>query len=218
MNYYPHHIGDYLKDTVHLSMLEDAAYRRMLDIYYASEKPLPLDFEYVCKMVRAVKTEERESTSWVLHNFFEKCEDGWHNKRADEEIRKGKTRVKAARKNGKRGGRPKTQRVSKNNPGGLHDANPELNSQKPKAKERLAEPDGSLDPVWGPGLSILLTAGVPESHARAFVGALLGTWEAKDVLTALQAASGKADPRGYVRGVLREYPKKGEQRERKVAL
>ena len=43
VNYYPHHIGDYSKDTSHLTMLEDAAYRRMLDVYYATEKPLPLD-------------------------------------------------------------------------------------------------------------------------------------------------------------------------------
>src|SRR5678809_1457405 len=98
----------------------------MLDIYYASEKPLPIDFDYLCKMVRAVKTEEREATSWVLHQFFQKCEEGWRNKRADEELRRGRTRAKAARINGKKGGRPKTQWEPSGNPAGSHHANLQL--------------------------------------------------------------------------------------------
>ena len=31
MNFYKHHLGDYYKDTVHLSWMEDCAYRRLLD-------------------------------------------------------------------------------------------------------------------------------------------------------------------------------------------
>jgi hypothetical protein len=77
-------------------------------------------------------------------------------------------------------------------------------------KIKPAEPDGSLDPVWGPGLQTLITAGIREDQARSFVGALLGSWTAADVLEALQASSGAADPRGYARGVLKDKPKKGE--------
>ena len=40
MNYYPFHIGDYLSATRHLSWEEDAAYRRLLDTYYTTEKPV----------------------------------------------------------------------------------------------------------------------------------------------------------------------------------
>jgi uncharacterized protein YdaU (DUF1376 family) len=111
VNYYPHHIGDYLRDTVHLSALEDGTYRRMLDLYYASEKPLTADFDWLCKLVRARETQEREAVHEVLRQFFEKSEDGWRNKRADLEIRNASRRAKAARNNGKRGGRPITQRV-----------------------------------------------------------------------------------------------------------
>lgn len=136
MNYYPHHIGDYLRDTAHLTATEDGTYRRMLDLYYASENPLPLDTDWLCKLVRAREDYEREAVSIVLHQFFEKMEDGWHNKRADEEIRKGKKRIKAAKSNGKLGGRKQTQRVSTNNPVGLHTENPLQSSQKPKAKSQ----------------------------------------------------------------------------------
>lgn len=90
--------------------------------------------------------------------------------------------------------------------------------EKRLLKEADPEADASPDPIWGPGLEILLTAGVPEKHARPFIGSLLGLWESSDVLAALQAASGKADPRGYVRGVLRSVPKKGQRSELKVAM
>jgi uncharacterized protein YdaU (DUF1376 family) len=112
LNYYPHHIGDYLRDTVHLTALEDGTYRRMLDLYYASEKPLPLDFDWLCKLVRARENPEREAVHEILKQFFEKCAEGWRNKRADFEIKLAAKKAKVARLNGKLGGRPKTQRVS----------------------------------------------------------------------------------------------------------
>ena len=127
VNYYPHHIGDYLKDTVHLSMLEDAAYRRMLDIYYSSEKPLPLDLGWLCRLVRAFSPEERAAVEFVRNQFFEKYEDGWRNQRADKEIKLSYKRAKVARANGKMGGRPKTRPVF----GGL-------------ANETQTKPDGKL--------------------------------------------------------------------------
>jgi uncharacterized protein YdaU (DUF1376 family) len=152
LNYYPHHIGDYLRDTSHLTTLEDGTYRRMLDVYYASEKPLPLDFDWLCRLVRAREILEREAVSAVLQQFFEKCEDGYHNKRANEEIRKGRKRIKAAKSNGKTGGRPKTQRVSENNPAGYKDRNPDQSSQKPKPKAKEEEKNirAVALPAWVP--------------------------------------------------------------------
>lgn len=39
MNYYQFHVGDYAAHTRNLGLLEDLAYRRMLDAYYVSERP-----------------------------------------------------------------------------------------------------------------------------------------------------------------------------------
>jgi uncharacterized protein YdaU (DUF1376 family) len=111
VNYYPHHIGDYLRDTVHLTMIEDGAYRRMLDLYYASEKPLPLDLSWLCRLMRAERDEERTAVEFILSHYFQKTVDGWRSKRADTEIVNARKRTKVARSNGKRGGRPITQRV-----------------------------------------------------------------------------------------------------------
>jgi uncharacterized phage protein (TIGR02220 family) len=111
VNYYPHHIGDYLRDTAHLSAVEDGIYRRMLDLYYASEKPLGLDRDWLCRLLRARADIEIEAVGFILQHYFVKTEEGWRNKRADEEIRLNDKRIKVAKSNGKRGGRPRTQRV-----------------------------------------------------------------------------------------------------------
>ena len=86
MNYYPFHIGDYLSATRHLSWEEDAAFRRLLDTYYTTEKPLPGDLRAVCRLVLATTESQRESVRVVLEEFFELTEEGWVNHRADVEI------------------------------------------------------------------------------------------------------------------------------------
>ena len=155
MNYYPHHIGDYLRDTAHLTALEDGTYRRLLDVYYASEKPLPLETHWVCRLVRARTQEEQDAVHEVLRQFFDKRPDGWHNKRADHEIKVAARKAKVARQNGKLGGRPKTQRVSSGLAKPNLTGNPDESSQnqnqkpKPKAKER-AERGTRLPSDWVP--------------------------------------------------------------------
>jgi uncharacterized protein YdaU (DUF1376 family) len=84
VNFYSFHIGDYAAHTRHLSLLEDLAYRRMLDLYYTSEKALPDDPEKVARLI-GMRDHIRE-VSDVLSDFFLKSEDGHRNRRADAEI------------------------------------------------------------------------------------------------------------------------------------
>ncbi len=86
MNYYPFHIGDYVSATRHLSWEEDAAYRRLLDTYYMTEKPLPAELRAVCRLVLATTESKREAVAVVLEEFFESTPEGWINTRADQEI------------------------------------------------------------------------------------------------------------------------------------
>ena len=88
MNFYKHHIGDYAQATSHLSFVEDAAFSRMLRKYYAEEAPLPVDVKAVQRLIGARSRDERNAVQVVLDEFFELHEDGWHNKRADEELAK----------------------------------------------------------------------------------------------------------------------------------
>lgn len=100
MNYYRRYVGDYLRDTPRLSVLEHGAYNLLLDYYYADEQPLPTDRLEVYTMVRAMTPADRKAVDKVLDKYFELRDDGWHNKRADHEIDVSKK----ARDNGKKGG------------------------------------------------------------------------------------------------------------------
>jgi uncharacterized protein YdaU (DUF1376 family) len=86
MYYYQHHIGDYRKDTTHLSILEHGAYRQLLDLYYISEQPLPLDDAKLMRLVCARNADEVQAVKNVLDDFFEKTKDGYIQSRCDKEI------------------------------------------------------------------------------------------------------------------------------------
>lgn len=84
MNYYERHIGDYLKDTAHLSLLEHGVYSRLLDAYYSRELPIPQDQSY--RLVGAKARDERAAVDAVLNEFFQLVEGVWFQKRCDEVI------------------------------------------------------------------------------------------------------------------------------------
>lgn len=97
MNYYEHHLGDYMRDTAHLSLLEDGTYRRLLDAYYIRERALPADLRECCKLARATTKAEREAVAYVLREFFTLTEDGHENKRAASEVARFKAKSDKAR-------------------------------------------------------------------------------------------------------------------------
>lgn len=84
MNYYPFHLGDYAAHTAHLEPMEDLAYRRMLDLYYRAEKALPLDVQEIARLTRL--RDHAATIRDVLNEFFTRSDDGWHSKRADDEL------------------------------------------------------------------------------------------------------------------------------------
>lgn len=88
MNHYPRHLGDYLKKTLALSMQEDGAYTRLTDVYYDTEKPLPLDHRELHKLTRCSSVSDRKAVDKILARYFERRDDGYHQKRCDEEIAK----------------------------------------------------------------------------------------------------------------------------------
>ena len=104
MNYYEHHLGDYLRDTAHLSMIEDGAYRRLLDAYYIREQPLPSELREVYRLVRASSKQDREAVDTVLREFFQQTAQGWRHERCERELarfRDGEADRDAARENAK---------------------------------------------------------------------------------------------------------------------
>lgn len=92
MNYYPFHIGDYASATRHLSWTEDAAYRRLLDVYYVREMPLPIDLRQVYRLVVASTDEQREAVDVVLGEFFTLTDSGYVHERCEQEIAKAQSK------------------------------------------------------------------------------------------------------------------------------
>ena len=151
MHYYQFHVSDYLHDTAHLSIVEDLAFRRLLDLYYTQEKPIPNRTQEVARRIRMSKHENEIQT--VLEEFFmfDMQNDCWTHKRCDETIAAYQAKAERNRLIGKLGGRPKakpdeTQTVSKANP----NQEPITNNHKPKRESAtiVACPPDVQEQVW----------------------------------------------------------------------
>jgi len=104
MHYYKFNIGDYARSTRHLSNEEDLAYRRLIDMYYENEAPIPLETHWVARRIRVAA----EVVDIVLQDMFERTEDGWKHARCEADITDYHKSAQRNRENGKRGGRPKS--------------------------------------------------------------------------------------------------------------
>lgn len=160
MHYYQFNLGDYTVATAHLSVEEDCAYRRLMDLYYSSEAPLADDCEAIGRRIRM--GDHLQAIYTVLEEFFELIDGKWHNSRCDAEIERYHERAEQARVNGRRGGRPPnnpagTQPVSEKNPAatGLKaNQEPRTNNHKPITKEKprkrvtASRPPDVSESVW----------------------------------------------------------------------
>ena len=99
MHYFQFNIGDYARDTAHLTEMEDLAYRRMLDLYYRSERPLPESIDEIARLIR-MRT-HCECIAIVLQDFFELHDDGYRNGRADQELERTYSKSIKARESAK---------------------------------------------------------------------------------------------------------------------
>lgn len=127
MHYFQFNIGDYASHTRHLSLMEDLAYRRMLDSYYLREAALPENAAEVARLIGM--RDHIPEIEQVLADFFELTAEGWRHGRADREIAGYARFLEKQRENGKRGGRPR------NNPEETHwkpTANPSQTQTEPK--------------------------------------------------------------------------------------
>jgi uncharacterized protein YdaU (DUF1376 family) len=87
MNFYKHYLGDFQRDTGHLSLTERGAYLALIHHYYATETPLPNDHAALCRIAGAFTKAERDAVKSIL-SFFE-IRDGvlWHQ-RIEAELEK----------------------------------------------------------------------------------------------------------------------------------
>ena len=147
MHYYKFNISDWHLATSHLSLEEEIIYFKLINFYYDSEQPIPLETQSVCRRLRLNDFSGLVET--VLHEFFIKSDDGWHHNRCDSEIEKYHHKAVTNQKVGKLGGRPKnnpdkTQSVSKSNPQETLTTN-----HKPLTiNHKLITPEGVSDSIF----------------------------------------------------------------------
>ena len=169
MNYYERHIGDYLKDTVHLSLLEHGIYGRLLDVYYTRESAIPV--AQVERLIGVRSKDERKALADVLDEFFEVDADVLRHSRCDREIAKyqDKQRKASASANARWNKNPAHSDGNENASADAmrthSDGNalqtPDTSNQTTKtkaARERAApppdRPDGVTDETWRDWLAL----------------------------------------------------------------
>lgn len=87
------HIGDYLRDTEELSLLQHGVYFRLMMAYYSSGQPLPNDIPRLCRRIQATSHEERAAVEAVLVEFFRLEGPVWMHKRIEEELAQWHTKT-----------------------------------------------------------------------------------------------------------------------------
>lgn len=92
MNFYKHYIGDFQRDTGHLSLTERGAYLCLMHHYYATEKPLPNDHQALCRIAGAL-TKPEQAAVMVAMRQFEATDSGLTHKRIEAELEKAGTRA-----------------------------------------------------------------------------------------------------------------------------
>lgn len=133
MNYYQFHIGDFRSGTINMSRQMRWIYRDMLDVYYDTETPLPLDFEVLCDSIGVESDDERKLVERILRFKFTKTDTGYFNDVCVRVIADYHTKAETAKANGKLGGRPSKAKANQNKPSGF-----------PSGSDPVSEPNPDL--------------------------------------------------------------------------
>ena len=145
MHYFSFHISDYMSHTAHLTLMEDLAYRRCMDIYYLHEKPLLEDIGEVAREIRM--PENIPEVTYVLNKYFiHSVGKGWTLARADGEIQKYKNRIEGASRGGKSTALA-NRKLTASQPPLTNNHKPITNNHKPN-KDTLKRPRNVSKKTW----------------------------------------------------------------------
>lgn len=183
MNFYARHIGDYLKDTAHLSLLHHGIYARLMDVYYTRE--LGFGDGEAQRLIGARTKEERMATDEVLAEFFTHCEGTWIQTRCDEEIAGYRHKQELAKRSADARWSKSGRNANAFSSGDANDMRTHSDGNAPKPTPipknqeetsvaiatAAAAADGQ-EAIFALGVPLLIAAGVPEKNARSFFGRL----------------------------------------------
>ena len=226
MNFFCKHIGDWIKDTAELSLIEDGAYNRLIDQYYQSERPLPLDRNLIYRMARAMSQAERKACDAVLSRFFIETPQGYVQKRAATEIARYQDKQRKAQASANvRWGKSVSDANGYANASPPHNASDmrtqcegnasqypvTSNQEKPKGAKHVSgyARAGELCAAMRRN-SIEAQAGDPRVTAAADAGVTVATIEAACV-EAHGSKPGERVPAGYVLSIAERWTREASQ-------
>lgn len=186
MNYYSHHIGDYRRETMHLSLLEHGIYRQLLDQYCLSEVPLPSDLEKIMRSVCVRNADEVRSLENVLADFFILEDSGYVHKSCEKTLIEYKQKSKKAADSA-------NARWNK-----TEDANA-LNKDA-NAMRTQCEGNANHKPITNNHKPVLKTKAAPLNFYEAdaqVVADFIKQRKTKPTQTAIEAIKSKAEGAGY---------------------
>lgn len=150
MNYYQHHIGDFIRDTARLSDAQSMAYLRMIWLYYETEEPLDCDADALAFKIGASASDVHQ----ILKHFFFEFEGKWHHSRCNKEILAFREKSKKAKESASaRWNNAKAMRSHSDCKAdeAVPDANQEpiTNNQEPEKKKERAGAKPAFDVATG---------------------------------------------------------------------
>lgn len=98
MHYFQFEIKEWVSNTAHLSLEEEAVYLRLINYYYDSEKPIPKDHSMI---LRKLRIDNLDMANLILNEFFVTTEHGWIHERCDREIERYNAKVDQASRAGR---------------------------------------------------------------------------------------------------------------------
>ena len=109
MHYYKFNIADWSLSTGHLDLEEEAIYFRLINHYYDTQAPIPLETHSVFRRLRLASQEKANS---ILAEFFVKTDKGWEHNRCEKVLKEYRKTAKKNKVNGAKGGRPSNRAAS----------------------------------------------------------------------------------------------------------
>jgi len=182
--WFPFYMGEYLRDTQHLSTLEHGAYLKLIIHYYATQEPIPNDDELL-RQITCLTKHNWKKISLKIKNLFEINEKSLVQKRIEQELAKTKNiseirRIAALKSHRSRSEAEKDSSISTANAKLL-----QVQSQ-PQSQPQKKEKSTPLPPKGG-----IFSVGLPASHDTPEVRSAFMDW-----LGYKQEKNQKYKPRG----------------------
>ena len=146
MHYYQFNVGDYTAHTKHLTLLEDIAYRRLLDLLYLHEQPLMLVVAITARKIGMA--DHIDVVESVLNEFFQKTKKGWTQSRATLEIDKFHGKIKQASDAGKASAEARKNKVNGRSTDSSTGVQPNIKQETRNKKQETTLANAMFETWW----------------------------------------------------------------------